>query len=254
MPLRELADYFNRENLKRYGALRGIDTPLVSLGDAGVAGHFADITLDSAFQPIFHADSLHPAGFEALLRPSRRQQSLSPASVFLLPANAAEVVYLDGLCRTLHALNFLLQSREDDGWLALNIHPRHLTSVLSEHGLVFESILQQCGLSPRRVVLEIGIAAQHLATFVARARRHRYWRHRRRHAVQRQPRAGGSWGGLSARRCAGIGGSAVDSQRRCAGAKPQRGAVGWVERMRNPPRPGHCSLPQAWRNYPSEGW
>ncbi|KAF0809066.1 EAL domain-containing protein [Alcanivorax sp. S71-1-4] len=178
MPLRELTDYFNRENLKRYGALRGDVAPLVSLGEAGVAGRFADITLGSAFQPVFHADSLRPAGFEALLRPVRQQQPLSPASVFLLPTDADEVVYLDRLCRTLHALNFLLQSRDDDGWLALNVHPRHLTGVLSEHGLVFESILQQCGLSPRRVVLEIGIAAllqvPHLPMAIQNYRRRGY--------------------------------------------------------------------------------
>src|SRR5690606_12878387 len=110
--------------------------------------------------------------------PARQQQPLSPASVFLLPADADEVVYLDRLCRTLHALNFLLQAGENDGWLALNVHPRHLTGVLSEHGLVFESILQQCGLSPRRVVLEIGITAllqvPHLPMAVQNYRRRGY--------------------------------------------------------------------------------
>ncbi|MFO1429800.1 MAG: EAL domain-containing protein [Candidatus Competibacteraceae bacterium] len=61
------------------------------------------------------------------------------------------VIYLDRLCRTLHALNGL--THVVSGWLLLDVHPRHVQEVRQGHGHVFERLLRRCGLQPRQIVL-----------------------------------------------------------------------------------------------------
>jgi EAL domain-containing protein (putative c-di-GMP-specific phosphodiesterase class I) len=76
----------------------------------------------------------------------------------VVPTDDDELVFLDRLCRTVHALNFLLQSKASKNGgsdLYLNIHARHLLHVASAHGQTFEEILRRCGLAPAQVVLEI---------------------------------------------------------------------------------------------------
>lgn len=177
MPLHDLVHYFNQESARQYGQ-HAPQPALQQVSDDQVVAHYADLTLESVFQPVFGDEPGRPAGFEALLRarrnlhgdaPREAGQPLPPASIFLLPTNAQEVIYLDRLCRTLHALNFLLQDPAPSQWLSVNIHPRHLTGVLKEHGLVFETILQQLGLSPANVVLEIPATAVSQVTHLEEA-------------------------------------------------------------------------------------
>jgi EAL domain-containing protein (putative c-di-GMP-specific phosphodiesterase class I) len=75
--------------------------------------------------------------------------------VFLEARDDNELVYLDRLVRTLHALNFLQEREQHGGFLALNIHPQLLRAVRGHHGHVFEAILARCGLTPERIVLEL---------------------------------------------------------------------------------------------------
>ncbi|KYZ85452.1 EAL domain-containing protein [Alloalcanivorax xenomutans] len=153
MPLNDLVDYFNREQRRQYGdAIAPRDT-LRMQGDAVVAD-YAGLVLSSRFQPILPLCQEGVYGHEALLSVHGKGGPLSPQALFMIPTSADEIVYLDRLCRTVHALNFLLQP-DTGGLLSLNIHPRHLASVRQDHGLAFEQILRQCGLTPEQVILEI---------------------------------------------------------------------------------------------------
>lgn len=178
MPLTELVAWFNREQRRQYGQLVHTDTPLRTSGHE-VTGVYAGFTLRSAFQAIFDSRSGHPVAFEALLRATTAQRTpVTPASVFSVPSTADEVIYLDRLCRTLHALNFLLQGGEQKAALSLNVHPRHVAAVNTDHGRAFESVLRQCGLSPSGIVLELSSRAlhqpQHLVEAVANYRQRGY--------------------------------------------------------------------------------
>jgi EAL domain-containing protein (putative c-di-GMP-specific phosphodiesterase class I) len=78
---------------------------------------------------------------------------IDPSAVFVLPTDDEEFVRLDRLVRTLHALNYLMHRVR--GNLLLKVHPRHVISVPTEHGLAFEEILRPCGLLPEQITLEI---------------------------------------------------------------------------------------------------
>ncbi|HEY6895881.1 MAG TPA: EAL domain-containing protein [Rhodocyclaceae bacterium] len=128
----------------------------LAFGPQEVAASFAGFSLHSAFQPIFDLKRRSTIGHEALLRahgPSGA--TLSPEVVFATADDPAQLVGLDRLCRTLHALNFLRQESGDGGRLFLNVHPRHLLAVHEEHGKAFEAILKHCGIGPGRIVLEV---------------------------------------------------------------------------------------------------
>lgn len=155
MPLTDLVHYLNDRNRSQYGQHLSPGDSL-NLAEGRVTGRFAGLSLDSAFQPIVQASSGRIVGHEALLRATAPDGSpLAPDAVFVLPTDGEEIVFLDRLARTVHALNYLLQARSQGGDLYLNIHPRHLLAVSGDHGLVFEAILKRLGLSPERVVLEI---------------------------------------------------------------------------------------------------
>lgn len=159
MPLTDLVRYFNARNRERY---QFADAQQDSLSFSGtrITGHYAGLALSSVFQPLVALPDGQVVGHEALLRAHTQEgKALTPESVFVIPSDAHEVVYLDRLARTLHALNFLQQPERGDSSLFLNIHPRHLVAVASDHGLVFEEILRRLGLTPRQVVLEILEAA-----------------------------------------------------------------------------------------------
>lgn len=153
MPISELLDYFNREQLRQYGDRVALRDALRMEGGRVVAD-YAGLRLGTLFQPMLPLLPDQIRGHEALLSVTGRGGRLTPSSLFLLASTAEDIIYLDRLCRTLHALNFLLQPSVG-GLLSLNVHPRHLASVSREHGLAFERILRQCGLEPSRVMLEV---------------------------------------------------------------------------------------------------
>jgi len=120
------------------------------------AGRYDGFRLDSVFQPLFHTQSLRPVAHEALLRASDAAgRPVPPGLALALPRSADDIVYFDRLCRTVHALNFVFQA-DTEHLLFLNVGGGHLLSVTGDsHGSVFETLLHHCGLSPKRVVLEI---------------------------------------------------------------------------------------------------
>lgn len=149
MPSNRLAAYF--ADIGAY-LREAADSPG---GQAGlVAGTYAGFHLHSVFQPLFAAAALRPAAHEALLRVRDETGGEVPlAAVFATAEHRQEIVHLDRLCRTVHALNFVRQA-PGGGDLFLNVHASHLLSITS-HGQVFETLLGYCGLKPTQVVLEI---------------------------------------------------------------------------------------------------
>ncbi|HQQ63814.1 MAG TPA: EAL domain-containing protein [Pseudomonadales bacterium] len=153
----DVLDYLNRREFPRIGVSASTPDTLYAVHDR-ICAHYASLQLDSLFQPLFDFRRRRIIGHEALLASSSGDaftmvgNVLSPERVFTLAANE-DITFVDRLARTLHALNYLLQSAE--GVLHLNVHPHHLLSVSADHGRVFEGILKNCGLETRRIVLEI---------------------------------------------------------------------------------------------------
>ena len=156
MPLSDLIRTLNTPSgvFPKHYARSGLDQPFVA-ADGGVFLHYANIRLESRFLPIVETATGNLHGHAAAIQAyglSNRIQ-MAPESVFVLPTDDEEFVYLDRLVRTLHALNYL--TRPTRGNLLLKVHPRHVLSVPAHHGLAFEDILRPCGLFPEQVTLEI---------------------------------------------------------------------------------------------------
>lgn len=136
------------------------DRPFYGVGQQ-IHADYAGLRLGTLFQPLVAArgGQLVSVAHEALLAVHTANgaaplgQALTPQSVFALPHDNREIIALDRLARTLHALNFLLQESATD--LHLNVDPHHLVAVTAEHGRVFEQILRQSGLDPTAIVLEV---------------------------------------------------------------------------------------------------
>ncbi len=154
MALFDLVRYLNARQRVRQGLASDVPDALEVSGGRAVA-RFVDLHLESAFQPIVDLGRGRIVAHEALLRGrSERGANVAPEEVFARPRGVEELVYLDRLSRTLHALNFVEQRGAGRGALYLNVDPGHLLAAV-DHGLVFESILRHVGVSPEEVVLEI---------------------------------------------------------------------------------------------------
>ncbi|MRD72795.1 EAL domain-containing protein [Rhodocyclus tenuis] len=156
MPLADLVRHLNARNAAR-DALRA-PAPFVATEHGDVQLHFADLCLESIFLPIVETRSGSAHGHAASLRVSGlvSQRPVAPDAVFVLPGSDEEFIQLDRQVRTLHALNFLKQRLR--GNLLLDVHPRHIFGVASDHGLAFEEILRPCGLLPKQITLELDIS------------------------------------------------------------------------------------------------
>lgn len=153
MPLTELVHYFNKRNQL---ACPSAPEQSFVIADSRVRARFGSMLLGTLFQPVMARDGGTVIGHEAHLEVLEGDAvGLSPQAVFLDARDDAELVHLDRLARTLHALNFLQERNQQGGFLALNVHPQHLRTVREHHGHVFESILARCGLTPDRIVLEV---------------------------------------------------------------------------------------------------
>lgn len=146
-----LQQHFQNEQHKLWGP-----TDPLQQTPEGISGFFAHLQLKSFFQPLLNATTLQPEAHEALLRPVDKSSGeyLPPAAAFNVASTAAEAVYLDRLCRAMHAANFVRQQPGQQE-LFLNVSGRHLVAVTRGHGQAFEELLMLCGLRPQQVVLEI---------------------------------------------------------------------------------------------------
>ena len=133
------------------------DWPTAQFGftkERGIVVKALGLELTSVFQSIFDAKSQRVIGEEGLLRASIRRKAMAPEEVFKSATRGECLVAFDRLCRSLHLMNYLAGPRRGQT-LFLNVHPELLIAVEKQHGEAFERILQDQGLKPADVVLEI---------------------------------------------------------------------------------------------------
>ena len=114
---------------------------------------YGDLTLFSAFQPIFSLSHMRAAGYEAVLRAhDGLDRSVSPLDVCGRAARLGDLLALDRLALGLHLENFghLHCERE---WLFIHIHSTALTDQWQGAALLSE--MRRAGLAPQRVVLQV---------------------------------------------------------------------------------------------------
>lgn len=153
MPLTELMNYFN-DQLQTQARTKSLPKTGFFKADNGYWGRFGNLILGSKFQAIhtFADDTLIGHNSDLLVR-SATGNSLDIDSIFNSLDSTDQIVHLDRLVRTLHSLNYLQQFDGRRDLLSLQVQPRHIISVVSDHGKTFEKILSDCGLGPERVLL-----------------------------------------------------------------------------------------------------
>jgi EAL domain-containing protein (putative c-di-GMP-specific phosphodiesterase class I) len=125
----------------------------VTWGQHRYALRHRDLTLTSAFQPIFSLSHLRAVGYEGLLRAhDTLDRPVPPLDVFGDAARHGELHYVDRLAQSLHLENFKALRTERE-WLFLNIHAGALSD--SYHAAAFRAHLDRLELPPRRIVLEL---------------------------------------------------------------------------------------------------
>lgn len=125
----------------------------VTWGQQRYALRHRDLTLTSAFQPIFSLSHLRAVGYEGLLRAHDIfDRPVSPLDVFGDAARQGELHYVDRLAQSLHLENFKTLHAERE-WLFLNVHAGALAD--SYHAAAFRAHLDRLELPPRRIVLEL---------------------------------------------------------------------------------------------------
>lgn len=119
-----------------------------------IVGHYHDLTLMTALQPIFSIDHQRIIGHEALIRAQNKQNKpISPIDLFQLAESEEDKIYLDRLCRYIHAANFHTLSHQDN-WLFINVSAE--ASVKGRnYGLFFSHLLKKYNIKPSNVVVEI---------------------------------------------------------------------------------------------------
>lgn len=146
------------------------DEPIFQLSGDFVVARLAGIELSSVFQPIVETRDSHVIGWEGLVRPARLSDHaiLSPAEFFALFESGPELIRADRICRALHLANHL-RSESQEGYLFLNLHPRHLLSVNGEFGRNFSQLVRVLGMKPEQIVLEVLEHAIHDESLLQRA-------------------------------------------------------------------------------------
>jgi hypothetical protein len=163
MPLTELMNYFNDQ------FQTGVHTDfLPKIGFFKInntyMARFGNLVLGSKFHPIYATDDAELFAHESeLLVRSAAGNPLNIDNIFNSLDSNGQIIQLDRLVRTLHSLNYLeqidLQQTDvhkingSNHLLALPVQPRHIISVVDDHGKAFENILSDCGLGPARVLL-----------------------------------------------------------------------------------------------------
>lgn len=122
--------------------------------DRGIVVKALGLELTSAFLAVYDAKELKITGEEALLRASIRRKAMSASDVFKSARGGDCLVEFDRLCRSLHLMNYLAAGNQKRT-LFLNVYPELLMADGEKHAAAFERILQDQGLTPADIVLEI---------------------------------------------------------------------------------------------------
>lgn len=127
----------------------GSDVPLGS-----PFARFGDLTLYSAFQPIFNLSHHRPIGYEALLRArDPAGDEVPPMTLLNRSFTVGRWNNLERSVQLLHACNFT-QFADADDWLFLNTRPAGFIVSEAYRSLV-EETLRRLKLRPNRIVLEV---------------------------------------------------------------------------------------------------
>jgi hypothetical protein len=155
MPLTDVIRYLNAQ--LPFSPSRGQSFSPFYSENGQVFVRYRHLCLESEFLPIVETTGGGVRGHAARLLATTRNgcRTVDEATVFSLPENNEEFVFVDRLTRTLHTLNYLTYlDRRSRGLLLLKVHPRHVAGVAGDHGLAFENILRACGLLPDEIMLE----------------------------------------------------------------------------------------------------
>ena len=161
MPLQQLVEYFNdrieREQLSQFRPFK--------IWDERVYGLFGPLRVSSQLNGI--RNMRHPNKIEAyaahckIFTPQQEifdnnelDQLLKHTPVDF--GHTESVIHFDRLTRTVHMLNYLPHSHEA-GLLFLDVDPRHILGVKTDHGAYFEEIINRCGLATHQVVISLSI-------------------------------------------------------------------------------------------------
>jgi EAL domain-containing protein (putative c-di-GMP-specific phosphodiesterase class I) len=142
----------------------------LELQDGRYVARFADLILESAFQPVLSFAHGRAIGHEALLRAQDEAgQRVSPLAVFARFQGEGRGSELDIACRALHLANFTLEG-PPEGWALFNFTP---SAVVDDRTTVadFRALLEQHAVPPHQVVVEIleskAYDEEHLARVVS---------------------------------------------------------------------------------------
>jgi EAL domain-containing protein (putative c-di-GMP-specific phosphodiesterase class I) len=115
---------------------------------------FGDLTLSSAFQPIFNLSHHRPIGYEALLRArDPAGEDVPPMTLLNRSFTAGRWNNLERGVQLLHASNFTQFANAND-WLFLNTRPADF--IVSEaYRRLVEETMRRLQLRPDRIVLEV---------------------------------------------------------------------------------------------------
>lgn len=120
-----------------------------------VVGRYYGATISSVFQPWRLPTSGHVIAVEAYARShSKHGEGVSPWQNFADSVVDTDLVTLDRLCRSVHALNHFTVA-ENNFPLVLNVDARLLNAVPERHGEFFGKVLTLLGVAPKNIVIEI---------------------------------------------------------------------------------------------------
>jgi EAL domain-containing protein (putative c-di-GMP-specific phosphodiesterase class I) len=134
---------------------------LTSRGSPGVQrvlGKLHGSYITSVFQPWRRPQDGALVAHEAYARShSKSGEDVSPWQLFAEAEVDHQLVVLDRLCRTVHALNYFA-SGDPELPLVLNVDARLLQAVPDRHGEFFGKVLGLLGVAPERIVIDIRTA------------------------------------------------------------------------------------------------
>lgn len=153
MPLTELMNYFN-DQLQLQARTNALPATGFYKAGKNYGARFGGLTFGSRFSTINKPQDGTIIGHAAELSVrSLTGREVTSEEVFHSLDSKEQIVHLDRLTRTLHSLNYLQHYDNSNTLLSLNVQPRHIIAVPTEHGKTFEGILSDCGLGPDRVLV-----------------------------------------------------------------------------------------------------
>lgn len=165
MPLQQLVEYFNdrleQEHNSRF-------RPFI-LQEGEVKGFFGPIQIGSRLLPI---RQMKPEGqiigysaqlcVDSGLNHVEQQSKIEDAVKDFEPEHSSDsIINFDRLSRTVHMLNYLPKTHLDE-LLFLEVDPRHVLGVKTDHGAYFEEVIIKCGLQTERVVITLPLGREYL--------------------------------------------------------------------------------------------